>query len=105
MGVLALNTIEDLWRFARQARIAHHIPGRVRLKLEGKTGGAAAEVRLLVDAVSKVSGIRSVNVNLLARSCVVEYDPTLIAPSAWQNIVDGTRSPHAEQLLRSLART
>lgn len=105
MGILALNTIEDLWHFARQTRIAHHIPGRVRLKLEGKAGGAVAEVRRFVDAASKASGIRSVNVNLLARSCVVEYDPALIAPSAWQDIVDGTRSPHAEQLLRSLART
>ncbi|MDO8607414.1 MAG: cation transporter [Phaeospirillum sp.] len=98
-----MNTIEGLWRFARQARIAHHIPGRVRLKLEGKADGAAADVRHFVDAASRTSGIRSVNVNLLARSCVVEYDTALISPSAWQDIVDGTRSPHAEQLLRSLA--
>lgn len=105
MGSLVLNSIEDLWRFARQTRIAHHIPGRVRLKLEGKADGAVTEVRRFVDAASKASGIRSVNVNLLAKSCVVEYDPALIAPSAWQDIVDGTRSPLAEQLLRSLART
>lgn len=99
-----MSTIEDLWRFARMTRIAHHIPGRVRLKLDGAAEGSAIQVRDFLDSASKASGIRSVNVNLLARSCVVEYDPGLIAPSAWQDLVDGTRSPLAEQLLRSLAR-
>ncbi|EME69040.1 hypothetical protein H261_15305 [Paramagnetospirillum caucaseum] len=100
-----MSTTENLWRFARQTRIAHHIPGRVRLKLDGQAEGAAAEVRNFIDAASRAAGIRSINVNPLARSCVVEYDPAQIAPSAWQDIVDGTRSPHAERLLQALAGT
>lgn len=103
MGLSILNSIDDLWRFAGQARIAHHIPGRVRLKLDGPAEGSTADVRRFVDAASRASGIRSVSVNPLARSCVVEYDPALIAPSAWQDVVSGTRSPHAERLLLSLA--
>lgn len=84
-------------------RIAHHIPGRVRLKLDGAADGSAAQVRGFIDAVGRVAGIRSVNVNLLARSCVVEYDPAQIEPSAWQDLVDGNRSSPAERLLQALA--
>ena len=73
------------------------------MKLDGTAGGSAAEVRRFVDAVSRAAGIRSVDVNLLARSCVVEYDPAQISPSAWQDVVEGTRSPRAERLLLSLA--
>lgn len=97
-----MSSIDDLWRFAGLARIAHHIPGRVRLKLEGTTEDGATDVRRFIDAATRAVGIRSVNVNPLARSCVVEYDPALIAPDAWQDMVDGTRSPHAERLLLSL---
>lgn len=98
-----MSAVDDLWRFARRARIAHHIPGRVRLKLDGDFEGASSDIRRFIDAASKATGIRSVSVNPLARSCVVEYDPAQITPSTWQDVVDGTRSPHAEHLLLSLA--
>lgn len=88
-------------------RIAHHIPGRVRLKLAGdaQSGLAQAldEARRFVRSVAATAGIRSVDLNPLARSCVVEYDPEVIPPAAWQDLVNGVRSAAAETLLRSLA--
>lgn len=89
-------------------RIAHHIPGRVRLKLAGDSQSGLAqaidEARRFVKSVATTAGIRSVDLNPLARSCVVEYDPEVIPPAAWQDMVDGVRSPAAETLLRTLAR-
>ncbi|KJS43039.1 MAG: hypothetical protein VR70_03030 [Rhodospirillaceae bacterium BRH_c57] len=96
-----------LAQFATRLQIAHHIPGRVRLKL---TKGSAAistslieQAKLFARAVNDVPGIRSVAINILAQSCLVEYDTALIAPSAWPDLVSGTRSPAADSLLEALA--
>ena len=94
-------------RFATLLRIAHHIPGRVRLKLsaEGTTEllGMIDQAKRFIRSIADIPGIRSVNLNPAARSCVVEYDPALIPPSVWQDLVSGTASSAAENLLRSIA--
>lgn len=86
-------------------RIAHHVPGRVRLKLEEGAGlaGAAAEVQAFVKSLDAVDGIGAVSLNLLARSCTVEYDPRRIAPNAWRDLIAGVDSPDAERLAEILA--
>lgn len=86
-------------------RIAHHVPGRVRLKLEGGAGlaGAVAEVQAFVKLLEAVEGIGAVSLNLLARSCTVEYDPRRIAPNAWRDLVAGVDSPEAARLAEILA--
>lgn len=99
-------TNESLWRFATMLNIAHHIPGRVRLKVAaGAEAGLAAavdEAKSFVRAVERVPGIRSINLNLLARSCVVEYDPSQIAPMAWGDLVSGNRTEATVQLLSAI---
>lgn len=92
--------------FSRLVKVAHHIPGRIRLKLaDGMSTPAlaAAEVQRFVRAATAAPGIRSVSVNPLARSCVVEYDPVLFPPSAWSDAMAGRSSPAAQALLQALA--
>lgn len=106
-SIAALST-DDPWDIARYAawlRVAHHIPGRIRLKLagEGGLGDVLAEVRRFAATASTAPGIRSVSLNLLARSCLVEYDPAQIAPAAWADLIAGTRSDEALALTRRLA--
>ncbi|XKH37400.1 HMA2 domain-containing protein [Azospirillum doebereinerae] len=75
-----------LLRFVSLLSIAHHIPGRIRLKLAAKDtdlADAIAQAKRFGRLVTEAPGIRSVNVNLLARSCVVEYDADRIPPAAW----------------------
>lgn len=94
-------------RVAPMLAIAHHIPGRVRLRLAvGTEAGMAAtlaEAQQFLRSVTAMVGIRSVNLNPVARSCVVEYDPKVIPPAAWQDLVGGVRSEDAEALVRALA--
>lgn len=96
-----------LQRLASALRIAHHIPGRVRLKLDPASGGALAsvlgDVTALHRALSGSPGIHSVSVNALALSCTIEYDPGRIPSSAWADVLNGAASPGAETLLRILA--
>lgn len=93
-------TLRDL---AAHLRIAHHIPGRIRLKLGDTAAKVAVEsASRLFHTATEVPGIKAISVNALARSCVVEYDPARIAPSAWQDLIDGVDSEAAAALREAL---
>jgi uncharacterized circularly permuted ATP-grasp superfamily protein len=50
-------------------------------------------------------GVRSVRVNALARSCLVEYDPSVIPDQAWKDFIAGRSSSSADilkQILRDI---
>lgn len=91
----------------RRLCIAHHLPGRVRLKLNVELSSAQeraiADARQLIDALGDLPGIRNVNVNLLARSCTVEYDPARIPPAAWEQLVKGLPGQEGDALQAALA--
>ena len=96
-----------LLRFATLLRIAHHIPGRVRLKLAAEGTSELVDmidqVRQFIRSITDTPGIRSVNLNPAARSCVVEYDPALIPPFTWQDLVSGTDSAAVKELVQAVA--
>ena len=100
--------MEDARRIVRDGaamlRIVHHIPGRVRLKLLGgpALAGKLADAQRLLRAARAVPGIRAVDVNGPARSCVVEYDAKRIPPAAWQDLLSGAQSPDGEALLAAM---
>ncbi len=86
--------------------VVHHIPGRVRLRLlelpagvSGQPALSAASVSRVVALVERHPAIRQVRPNLLARSCVVEYDPGQIPARAWDDWLAGSPSPEAAVLL------
>lgn len=81
-------------------RIVHHVPGRVRFKLDEGAGlsGALAEAQAFVKSLDRVEGIAAIKLNVLARSCTVEYDPSRIPPTAWRDLIGGLESPDAERL-------
>lgn len=83
-------------------RIAHHIPGRIRLKLNHTDAGVkhvAAYAKRFDDIWQDIPGIRSAKLNLMARSCTVEYDKNLIPFHAWQDLLEGAHSDEALELL------
>jgi hypothetical protein len=94
-------------------RIAHHIGGRIRLSLQGDPRALSIADRPLTQlqvsqlraSVDRIPGFRSVRVNVLARSCTVEYDPTVIPDRAWSDFLAGMESPDAAVLERILRDT
>jgi hypothetical protein len=100
--------IDDPSQVLRQAtrlRIAHHLPGRVRLKLssDGIEGSGLAELQAILRALRDCPGIASTDINTLARSCLILYDTKEIQPSTWVDLVGGIGSPEAMALVRALA--
>jgi hypothetical protein len=75
--------------------IAHHVRGRVRLRLTpaGVLAVAPDLAARLADPAALPPGIRSVRVNVAALSVVIEYAPSLIAPELWGDLI---AAPDAE---------
>jgi hypothetical protein len=75
----------------RHLRIAHHIPGRIRLRV----GPAVLKEAGRVDAgvleriLDAVQGIEDVRVNAAAGSAVITYVPQVIEPEWWETLVRG----------------
>ncbi len=97
----------DPWRvvadFSPYLRIAHQIGGRVRLKVDLSAlddpalhGLGSADLRA---ALGAVRGVQAISVNLLARSCVVEYDNAVIPDAAWPDLLAGRKTDAATVLV------
>jgi hypothetical protein len=97
-----MRDIEQFRHFTRCLQIAHQIPGRVRLKLDPikaagqiKVDGARDFQHLLDD----IPGVTAIRLNVMALSCIVEYDPAVIPDAAWPDVLNGVSSVAAERLL------
>lgn len=89
--------------------IAHHLRGRIRLRLErgadGLAAPAAADIKRFQALLEGMAGVHSLRVNLLARSCTVEYDPAVIPFEAWADFLAGRSSAAAAALEAPLRQT
>lgn len=100
-----------LAHFALHLKIAHQLPGRVRLKLSMKAldGINFSALESSADAFStvlgQIRGVRAIKWNLLARSCTVEYDTAIIPDAAWPDLLAGADSAAAQALHAILEET
>jgi hypothetical protein len=104
-----VDDIELFRRFVAHVHIAHHLPGRIRLKLtpvkfDDEERAAMARVKGFQKALDTIPGVSSIRLNLLARSCTVEYDTRIIPAAAWQDVLSGVDSPAARTLMDILVR-
>jgi len=74
-----------------EAEIAHHIPGRIRLRFNHsivsklpKVNGIEKEIQKIANEIEAIKNIR---LNLFAGSVVVQYDTDLLSPDFWQEVV------------------
>ena len=85
--------IELLLAMRRHLHVAHHIPGRLRLRADAGLLELANQWRgphmSLDEAIRRIEGIRDVRVNAAAATAVIEYEPESLPPEAWQQLLDG----------------
>ncbi|MDR3323879.1 MAG: hypothetical protein LBS89_06725 [Zoogloeaceae bacterium] len=98
-----------LGQLLAQTRIAHQVPGRIRLKLTPASNDIAlkslgAAFSSVTQALGQIPGIRAIRPNLVARSCVVEYEARTIPDRAWVDLFQETSSPEAQSLRQCLLR-
>ncbi|MCG5530784.1 hypothetical protein LRD18_07830 [Halorhodospira halochloris] len=100
-----------VWELLSCVRIAHHISGRIRFKLEADL--AARGLRLpSKDSLKKAHtllqqtpGIKSVRINPYAHSCTIEYDPQRIPEAGWSDLLAGKATPQAAELQQLIDKT
>lgn len=100
-------TEEELLVALQACRVAHHIPGRLRVKLGVNVPGGLPgrdEATALLDRLRRVDGVNAVSVNVLARSCTVEYQAAVLPPADWDDLLTGRRSEGAARLFARFAR-
>lgn len=100
------NTGVDLDVFLelrKHLSIVHHIPGRIRLKVNTTILKAFDNVDSgLIDKVlGEIEGIQDVNVNVLARSVRIQYSIKQLQPSWWDTLVNAEEQD-ALKLFKSL---
>ena len=91
--------VDCILNLARHADIAHHIPGRIRLKVRL----SGVELVQQTDGESLLRclpGVLNVKIKALARSAVIEYDPKLIPPSLWEDFGKVRDVPQAQARIR-----
>jgi len=90
----------------KHIRIAHHIPGRIRLRIgaEAVTAAQGVEDDLIDRVLAAIGGIEDVRVNAMAGSAVISYQPEKIRPEWWQTLLHG-EDEESVDLLRRLAET
>ena len=84
--------VEDyLIPLLEEAEIAHHIPGRIRLRFNHsiltklpKLNGIEKEIQKIVNQIEAIKNIR---LNLFAGSVVVQYDTDILPPDFWQEVL------------------
>ena len=84
--------IDRLIEVAGQTAIAHHVPGRIRLKVK-LSGLLLAQDLEAEDLMKYFTGILDARTNAAARSIVISYDTGLIAPHLWERLVNGKKDP------------
>lgn len=91
--------IDTLIELAAQSTIAHHIPGRIRLKVKLSALLLARDLEIS-ELVDLFTGILDARANPGARSIVISYDTGTIAPSLWERMVNGKNDPSQRQSIR-----
>jgi len=91
-------TLQDIMELRNLVSIAHHVPGRIRLKLDpGILQHPAAKHLSSLSSAKPEVGLKDARLNILARSLVLEYDTSRISPDEFETFLNGKDIPKAEQ--------
>ncbi|WP_461537599.1 HMA2 domain-containing protein [Spongorhabdus nitratireducens] len=71
-----------LLQLRNRVRLAHHIPGRIRLKFNSglETQWANFKADSMSEQLSRFHALKSYEVHPASRSAILEYDPAIIDP-------------------------
>lgn len=73
---LCTNVEARVARAARSARIVHHVPGRLRIRVMGVRGAESEFYAAVQEVIGALHGVDSVRVNPASSSIVIDYQPS-----------------------------
>lgn len=98
-------TKEDFLELREMLSIAHHVPGRLRIKFDLRIlKHPAFELFMSLEEKYKDNGILKTRINPLARSLVLEYDPKRIKPLLWEDFFGSNDEEYVIELSQNIAK-
>lgn len=90
---MSSGDLDTLLGLRAHVNIAHHVRGRIRLRIAPTLTRNTAQVdrKQIEQALRAIGGIDAVRVNPVAGSVVVEYAPDRIPPDTWVALLKGDR--------------
>lgn len=84
--------------------VAHHVPGRIRVKFSLKLLGDPRAKKAMDQAGTKnlPPAVYSTRLNPLGRSVVIEYDPEAVDPNALAELLTTSDNARFEELAKEL---
>jgi copper chaperone CopZ len=98
---MSVAEIERLREVLPRLSVVHHVPGRARLKLNGKLPAWILE-NSIDRSVKTLKGVTNVCVNPFSASAVVTYDKNELPPSLFEALSEGDYEPLLERARSSL---
>lgn len=88
---MALPDLSPFYGLRRFLSIAHHVPGRIRVKLSPMALAHLPDVdpAPFVNLAKRIRGVGMTRVNVPALSVVIEYDPVVIPAPLWERLLSG----------------
>jgi hypothetical protein len=77
--------IEELLTLARHLEIAHHVPGRIRLRILA-SGFVKVQAFDIAGIVLGIPGVIGMRTNAAARSVIIEYNQAQLPFDLWQKL-------------------
>ncbi|MCB2101572.1 MAG: hypothetical protein KDE22_11920 [Rhodobacterales bacterium] len=86
------TTFDSLLALRRDLHIAHHVPGRLRLRFGAAavTTAKGAPLQDLKRLAAAAAGVRSYRLSPHSLSVVVDYDRHRVPPALWHALIEGS---------------
>lgn len=97
---------EDIIKIAKYFSIIAHTPGRLRVRVNPKITSESGNITLgdIEDLPKKINGIKSIKIKKIIASVTIMYEPTVFAPSLWEDLIKNENLDELTILINNLAK-
>ncbi len=99
-------TEEQIIKIASYFTIIAHTPGRLRVRVNPKIQNESDNISIddIQSLPSKITGIKNIKINKIIASVTILYEPTIFAPSLWEDLIKGENIDEISKLINNLAK-
>ncbi len=99
-------TEEQIIKIASYFTIIAHAPGRIRVRVNPKIQNESDNISIddIQSLPSKIAGIKNIKINKIIASVTILYEPTVFAPSLWEDLIKGENINEISKLINNLAK-
>lgn len=97
---------EDIIKIANYFTIIAHTPGRLRVRVNPKIKeeGGNISIEDIESLPNRINGIKSITIKKIIASVTIMYEPSIFAPSLWEDLIKNENLEEITSLINKLAK-